>query len=240
MQKALQAIFLLFIKTNLPQKRIGRKFRGQSLVEVAIAFPILIMLFTGVVEFGFIMNYYLSLVDATRDSARLYSGGDPFEASLFRSPYNSDTFYYDTAFEVKRILDPVIDKPSYRGRRIVLDPALDDVIVSVYSADYLASGNRVVARRASPYHLFPTAGSVSGNHPSIFTAASILSTRVCGAPSAGILVVEIIYNYHHVLALPWMTAFLPNPLPLRAYTIMPIRAAEPDAPATLPPAPVCP
>jgi hypothetical protein len=82
-------------------------------------------------------------------------------------------------------------------------------------------------RDAGAYHLFPTAGNVSGNYPPIFNAADIGNTRVSGAPDAGILMVEVHYNYHHVLGLPWMTAWLPNPLHLRAYTIMPMRSAEP-------------
>jgi hypothetical protein len=219
MKKALQGIFSLFIKTNPPRKRNAHKSRAQSLVEVAIAFPVLIILFSGVVELGFIINYYLSLLDATRDAARLYSGGDPFDASLFRSPYGADTFYYDTAFEVERTLDPLIDKTSYKGRRIVLDHALDDVIVSVYAA----CGHTITAKRAGgPYHLM-----TNGRYQSIFTANDIMNTRVGGAPAAGVLLVEVHYNYHHVLSLPWMTAILPNPLHLRAYTIMPIRSAEP-------------
>ena len=47
MQKALQRVFSLFIKTNPPRKRNARKTRGQSLVEVAIAFPVLIVMFPG-------------------------------------------------------------------------------------------------------------------------------------------------------------------------------------------------
>ena len=56
MQKAVQSIFSLFIKTSPPRKNNPRKTRGQSLVEVAIAFPIFIMLFSGMVEFGFMIN----------------------------------------------------------------------------------------------------------------------------------------------------------------------------------------
>jgi hypothetical protein len=239
MQKALQRTLSLFVKTNPPQKRSARKPWGQSLVEVAIAFPVLIMLFTGMIEFGFILNFYLSLVDATRDSARLYSGGDPFETTLFTSPYGADTFYYEAAYNVQRILDPTIDDASYVGRKIILDPAVDDVIVSVYGANYIASGNNVVDWRTNgPFHLAAwwdgRNGSCSacnypphGNYPSVFTSQDILNTRVCGAPSAGVLLVEVHYNYHHVLNLPWMTAFISNPLHLRAYTIMPLRAAEP-------------
>ena len=228
MQKALQRVFSLFIKTNPPRKGNGRKTRAQSLVEVAIAFPVLIILFSGVIEFGFILNYYLSLLDATRDSARLYSGGDPFLADGVTD--NDAQFYYQAAVLVRRTLDPsyipATDSftPGYRGRRIVLDPLTDDVIVSVYGAE---GSDVILWRNSGAYHLFPTAGSVTGNYPSIFTEQAIEDTRVSGAPNAGILLVEVHYNYHHVLGLPWMTTVISNPLHLRAYTIMPIRAGEP-------------
>jgi hypothetical protein len=227
MKKALQKIFSLFTKNNPPPKKAVRKTRGQSLVEVALAFPVLIMLFSGMIEFGFILNFYLSLLDATRDSARLYSGGDPFLAN--GTTDNDADFYYQAAVLVRRTLDPSYVPPTnlvaehfltdYRGRRIVLDPAADDVIVTVYGAN---DSGVILWRDAGPYHLFP-----NGRYQSIFTTSTITSTRVTGAPNAGILVVEVHYNYHHVLSLPWLTAFLPNPLHLQAYTIMPIRAGEP-------------
>jgi hypothetical protein len=222
MQKALQGIFSLFIKTNPPRKRNGGKSRAQSLVEVAIAFPVFIILFSGVVEFGFIINYYLSLVDATRDAARLYSSGDPFLSGTLTT--NPD-FYKQTAAAVRKQLDPTIMNASYVGRVIKLDPALDDVIVSVYSV----TGSTVTQCRGNkPFHIFPLPdGGDTGPYPSIFTKADVLNTRVSGAPDEGLLVVEVHYNYHHILGLPWMTAVIGNPLHLRAYSIMPLRAAEP-------------
>ena len=237
MPKALQRIFSLFIKPNPPRKRNGRKSRGQSLVEVAIAFPVFIMLLSGVIEFGFILNYYLSLLDATRDAARVYSGGDPFLADGVTD--NDSQFYYQAAVLVRRTLDPSYNPltntfdAAYRGRRIVLDPKTDDVIVTVYGAG--ASGV-VLWRDAGPYYLpFPPyvdadRTNTPKHYPSIFTTTNITSSRVTGAPDAGILVVEVHYNYHHILGLPWMAAILPNPLHLQAYTIMPIRAGEPVTP----------
>ena len=223
MLKALQRIFSLFTKTNPPRKRYGHKSGGQSLVEVAIAFPVLIILFSGVIEFGFILNYYLSLLDATRESARLYSGADPFLAD---GTTDNQDFYYQAAVLVRRTLDPSYEPltdtfdPDYRGRRIPLDPALDDVIISVYGAN---ESGVILWRDAGPYRLF-------NHYDSIFTVTDIANTRVSGAPNAGILVVEVHYNYHHILGLPWMTAVISNPLHLRAYTVMPIRAAEPASP----------
>ena len=217
MQKAVQRFLFRFTK-NQPR----RKSKAQSLVEVAIAFPILIMLFGGVVEFGFIVNYYLSLLDATRDSARYWSQDDPFLAD---GVTDDDDFYYQAAYDVEKYLDPTILNPSFKGRKILLDPAKDDVIVSVYGAE---DSNVLLWRDAGPYHWFPTHGNATGNYPSIFTVESIENSRVTSAPNAGILVVEVHYNYHHVLNLPWMTAFIPNPLHLQAYSIMPIRSGEPE------------
>jgi hypothetical protein len=233
MQKAMQEIISLFTKTNPPRKRNAHKTRAQSLVEVAIAFPVLIIMFSGVIEFGFILNYYLSLLDATRESARFWSNDDPFCHDITPSCPVADgrddpDFYFQTAVTVRNLLDPSLTytPPSnYKGRRIPLDPALDDVIVTVYGA----KGNTVILwRDAGPYHLLPTNGSVTGNYPSIFNVQAIKDTRVATAPNAGLLVVEVHYNYHHVLGLPWMTVWLPNPLHLRAYTIMPIRTGEPQ------------
>jgi Flp pilus assembly protein TadG len=216
MQKALQKIFSFFIKTDPPRnKKVALKSRGQSLVEVAISFPILIMLFAGMIEFGFILNYYLSLLDATREAARRYSNGDPFNSDGVTA---NASFYMDTADYARDLLDPSVENIAYKGRRIAIDPATDDVIVSVYGA----KNNTVTLLPGGPYHLF-----ANGKYQSIFTVQSMLDSRDINAPNAGILVVEVHYNYHHVLGLPWMTAVLPNPLHLQAYTIMPIRAAEP-------------
>jgi hypothetical protein len=234
MQQAVQRIFSLFIKTNPPRKRKLRKSRGQSLVEVAIAFPILIILFSGMIEFGFMINAYLALLDATRDAARLYSNGDPFCTKASDPPLTScpvanatvddPNFYLQTAIEVRRNLDPSYRPetntfdPAYKGRRLALDPLNDDVIVTVYGV----KGNTVIWNRpsAGPYHLF-----TNGKYTSIFNSSSILNNRITDAPNAGILLVEAHYIYHQVLKLPWMKPF--DPIRLRVYTIMPIRAAEP-------------
>ena len=60
------------------QSRSGRKRRGergQSLVELAITLPFLLLLLVGVAEVGNALNAYLTVVDAGRDGARLGSKG---------------------------------------------------------------------------------------------------------------------------------------------------------------------
>ncbi len=43
----------------------------------------------------------------------------------------------------------------------------------------------------------------------------------------GFVVVEVVYCYHQVLNVPILAQFLPNPMRIHAYTIMPLPAAQP-------------
>lgn len=44
---------------------------GQSLVEFALVFPILILLILGMIEFGWILNGQITLTNAAREGARM-------------------------------------------------------------------------------------------------------------------------------------------------------------------------
>lgn len=49
--------------------------KGQALVEFAIILPIVLLLVMGILEFGLIMNSYLSIEHASREGARAGSVG---------------------------------------------------------------------------------------------------------------------------------------------------------------------
>lgn len=49
--------------------------KGQSMVEFAIIFPILILILVGIIEFGFMFSGYLTLTNASRETARSISLG---------------------------------------------------------------------------------------------------------------------------------------------------------------------
>lgn len=60
-----------------PTPTRAKKSRGQSLVEVSLFLPLLLMMLGGLVEFGFALNQYLNALDAAREAARYSSDGDP-------------------------------------------------------------------------------------------------------------------------------------------------------------------
>lgn len=61
-------------RTRVQQSESGRKHgrreRGQSLVETAIVFPILLLLLAAVVDFGRAFDAYIVLTNAAREGAR--------------------------------------------------------------------------------------------------------------------------------------------------------------------------
>jgi len=236
------------MKTILPQRlhlfrqiRVGRtaalKSKGQSLVEIAIAFPVIIMMLSGLVEFGFMLNYYLSLLDSTREAARIFSNFTPFEDGYILNPRDctcsatncpneesadrldadcdKNSFYQGTAGMVLDNLQP--RSAADTSRRIILNSATDDVVVSVFSVS------------SSTVTRFPSGGEYRwfNNQASLISDAEITDRLIVNAPDTGILLVEVFFDYHQVLALPWLAPFLPDPVLLHAYSMMPLAAAEP-------------
>jgi hypothetical protein len=213
-----------------------RRSSGQSLVEIAILFPILLMLLSGIVEFGFLLNQYLNLLDGAREAARFASDGDPFirdpanqNCSLSLGPITQD-FYNQAACLAQQVALP-----------IRLDSAKDDIVISAFG---VANGIVVARYPANPqdpaggtetpgeWHLFGSGGGCTATadncNPSKFSNARINSYLSGAAPNTGLVVVEIYFDYNQVLALPWITAFVPDPVHVHTYAIMPLVAAEPD------------
>ena len=108
MRELLQKVFSFSTKTNSRPGKKKNKSRGQSLVELTLTLPLILMLFSGMVEFGFMLNYYLSLLDATRFAAREFSGGDPFLRDSSNNPIgdNIASFYSPAASTVYAELAP--------------------------------------------------------------------------------------------------------------------------------------
>jgi len=70
-------------------------------------------------------------------------------------------------------------------------------------------------------------GNVIYNEP-FFTNAEIQAMFQAGAPTnKGLVIVELYYCYHQVLNLPILSDFIPNPIRVHAYLIMPAFEAIP-------------
>ncbi len=242
MRELLQNVFPFNSKTGSRPNRGRRKSRGQSLVEMAIALPAILVLFSGLIEMGFMLNYYLSLLDATRNAARDYAGPSPFDEA--NSYVDRPGFYFDSSmatgagWDVLNQLNPL--QTTDNTRKVILNPATDDVIVTVYSVVW-KTGNHTIqtfpqdgafsGAVGGRYYLYGNAlpNGSHGNQAS-FTQTTLESQLIEDSPCQGLVVVEVIYQYHQILNLPWMF-WLGSPI-LHAYSVMPNQSAEPPVPVT--------
>jgi hypothetical protein len=211
-------------------KRVrGRKTRGQSMVEFAILLPVLIMLFSGMVEFGFMMNTYLSLLDSTRQAARQYSNSNPFLLdTVTNTVIDNPNFYSDCALAVVDSLAPPADPDA---RQIVMNDTRDDVLVSVLSVSVDDSTNAIsgIVRHPDGALFYTLYGNQTSEYQDNADIESLMTQNGTVPVETGILIVEVYYGYEGFLNLPWLEIFMSddNPVMLHASTVMPLVSAMP-------------
>lgn len=214
---------------SLPLLRRGvktkKKSRGQSIVEFMVLLPVLLMMLSGLIEFGFLLNYYLDVIDAAREAARFAANDDPIHddsTGVYQDP--NCQFYLRTQTVAEQSLN------IGSGGQITLNPASDDIIISAFSV----LGNTVDSRfpvntvGCPGLNIVPGAVSRYANHTTGLDTSSDIEAKLdASAPNTGMVSVEIYYDYHMVLGLPWISAFVPDPVTLWAYSIMPNVNVEP-------------
>jgi hypothetical protein len=173
------------------------------------------MMLSGLIEFGFLLNFYLDLVDAAREAARFAADDDPL---IRGGPFDGDTDPSFYALAQSMTLDSI---NIGSGGQITLDTANnDDIVISTFSVM-----NGFIDRRFPDGS--PNGMSYAGNQISEFTDAEINALLDPAAPNAGLVLIEIYFEYHMILGLPWIQMFVPDPIMLHAYSIMPNSAVEP-------------
>jgi len=178
------------------------KRAGQGFVELLLVIPVLTILLAGAVEFGYLLNQYVDLVDGAREGARFGSDIDPF-----KSDGSIDTEFYSAIVQISETALAPIN----------LDPvAGDDIVISFFSVE-----NGVATRYPSE-----PGWSSYGNQVSKFSSEEIEAHLISDAPNSGILLVEVFYNYNQILKM-FSLGGVPDPIPVYVYSIMPLSAAEP-------------
>ena len=246
-----------------------RRTRGQSIVELALMAPILLIILSGLFEFGFIFQHYLAVLDSARNAARFSSDsqydirdGDPDCDELVDGTVTQDFYRQTACLAVAELTleQPTIELclPGMLGPNCSTDWVdMDDVVVSAFSV-MRVGGDEIKRFPVDSFDVslekgwsyacdlqFFIDGSCTqfndsfrtGMHSTAFTTARIKSMLEPGAPSTGYILVEVKYHYHQILALPWFTQFVENPIPFNIYAFWPLVSAEPTSTAKASPTP---
>jgi hypothetical protein len=204
-----------------------RGTRGQSFVELTLLVLPLMLLVIGIAEYGVLLNQYLNVLDAAREAARYNANYNPFCPENSTDPLcpagtvTSD-YYQNTATVLEQVLYPVVLDPNRN----------DDIIVSFFTVE----GGVITAR-------YPTEEGENGwswsankvgygvrNHISKQTSAFVASRMIASAPDVSVSLVEVFFNYPQTVRLPVFLELVPDPIPVYAYAIMPIKNVTPPTP----------
>jgi TadE-like protein len=208
--------------------RMRTNKRGQSFVELMLVALILALLLAGVVEFGFLLNNYLHVLDGGREAAR-YSANS---VAIADNGASIQDFYINTVIQALRVMSPV-ELVGNNG---------DDIVISVFSIAGSSvirfpdsNGWSLCANYADqlfypPYQTVAALDTANWDSCTVrateFTLSDVQSLLDAAAPPSGVLIVEIYYNYPQILGLPIFSVFL-NPIPVYTYSVMPLSSAEP-------------
>jgi len=222
-------------------KRI-REHSGQSLVELAIILPLLLLMLAGMVEVAFGMFAYLTALDLTREAARFASVRNYNELNptdeLHPAAYVADAasacndsvlhYYYDAAcFFTDPDLNPFLEFNAAK---------YDDLVITVFTV----ANNQVSDRHPDPvWSLWDDnwqkdcQGNVVTTDP-FFTDDYLESRFVADAPTErGVVTVEAYVCYDLIMNLPFISNWIPSPFRIHAYTVMPAPEAIPT-PTSIP------
>jgi hypothetical protein len=227
--------------------------RGQSMVEMALAFPILLLILAGTLEVGKYFNDYLTILDATREAARYAADSDLLlhMDDLSEGWPGNENSKCDKDFSYQAAC---LARQNISG--IAFNKATDDIVVSAMAVD---SNGQIIARfpqacpSSAPSFLPNYCDSkvtsdeqgwsycshvvqVNAGSDYCQPAASRFSNDAIQAllaqspnsPPTGLVIVEIYRRHRQFLGLiPPGLAFLPQEVVMHAYTIMPLPSAAP-------------
>jgi hypothetical protein len=215
-------------RRNLRSVKAGlsKSSRGQSMLEMALLLPVLLIILSGIAEFGFLINEYMTMQDSVRNAARFGVDGLYDNADTVTDCATTRDYY-------RQIGCLTVQELAEKRPQIILNigNGVDDVVVSVFTV----SSSVVTARH--PEVDGEAGWSLSENTPgweirnqSSQISSDWVNARLNGSsPNTGLILVEIYRQYHHKLGLPWITAFVPDPITLRVYALMPNSSAEPTS-----------
>jgi len=202
-----------------------RKTRAQSLVEFAIALPVLLLLLLGMVEFGFMLNTYLSLQDAARAAARRYSTVNPFDADG-----NDDATFYQSAAEY--VVETLAPSGDPAARQIPVDSTRDNILISLIEVEVTSSDPISLSLTRHPlgtnyYKLYGDTDPATGYADD--RIQELLTENDAVPLNAGLLIIEIYYSYEGVINTPFTTLLMSEDNPVTLYTsaVMPTTYLKP-------------
>lgn len=202
--------------------------RGQSLVEMAIITPLLLMMLLGIFEVGYVLRNYLVIANVTRETAR------------FATKPNNLTITDSETTGYNKIISHSITSAAGQLHNELYQPGesgmvISNIIASVTMTDCEYNNYHVVypgdfGREDLSYSTAPQytsrldylreAQKVGERHRDIACRYRDEGGQPLGIPQEHVVIVEMWYTSHQLLGVPLLSNPLTDPIPLYSKTVM--------------------
>lgn len=202
--------------------------RGQSLVEMAIITPLLLMMLLGLFEVGYVLRNYLIVVNTAREAAR------------FATKPNNLTITDTEAIGYQGIISHSITSAAGQLHNKLYEPGesglvISNIIASVTMTDCEYNNYHVIypgdfGREDLSYSTAPRytsrldyireAQKVGERHRDIACRYRDENGQPLGIPEEHVVIVEMYYTSHQLLGVPFISNPLTDPIPLYSKAVM--------------------
>lgn len=195
-----------------------RKEKGQSLVEVAVVLPVVLLLFIGMVEVGWAMHSYVTVATAAREATRFGARGNFDEEDIA-----------EVALVALGALDVQLEGPDVNTTVIVtfvdIDPTGTYTVTTPYITGTLPVTSSILT---GDLDIAQVAADNAAFNQDPFHCP-VESPPPCEVDSVNdLVVVEAFYEHVQMLGLPIVSNILSNPIPIYSRGLMRVGVSRYD------------
>ena len=190
------------------RERVARSASGQSLVELTLALPVLLILFLGLIELAMALRAYLVLVNANREAARFASRGTFTDEQIAERALIS----FSGQLPVNTV-GPASNTGIIVTRFHVSD---DPTAAATFETPIYATGTLTYTSKISP-ELYAIRLK---NRNDDFNADLVASHPDAVRSVHDVVFVEVFYYHHQVLRATIVEWIFPEPIVLYSRTMM--------------------
>jgi hypothetical protein len=204
--------------------RMKDKQLGQSLVEIALALPILLLVLAGTLEVGWYFNVRLNFLDASREGGRIASDGslELYNAHHNRHSPDNDGSNIDCGshnldtYEIAACMTLGNMQNTFNRNN---DSGWDDIVVSVYQTK---NGKVTQVLPADSYGSWSLTGAQRGEiTPEYIERYALRSADPNQCLAMGWIVIEVFYTHKQFLGLLVIGDYVPLYSAGYVYSIFP-------------------
>jgi hypothetical protein len=188
------------------RRTYGRLTRGQGLVEMTLALPVLLIMLLGLVELGFLLHAYIVLYNADREATRFAVRGTFTPEEIAERAMTSISEQLPAELEGADANTAILITQLYI-------PADKDDFATVEL--YWHAGISVTSRFVPQDH----ANKIKLDND-LFNQEVMDAELGLGPTSQEVVIVEMFHNHDQVLHAPFVEWVFPDPMEVYAWTIM--------------------